>query len=294
MTLEVAKGIVGLEGGTIPGEQLGFRPRALVLWWCREQPAGCTGGIGFAADGAGEASTAWVADDALAPGVLSHWGAETAVLFYEDPRIPDAAARGRIRYADRGFSVECDRELEHPWLIHYLAVGGSDVHGAAVRSLVLNGTGGRAVTGLGFAPDIVLATAGAGSTAGEPRPGLAVALGAATRPSGQVAAGFVAHAEAGRTIARGAQCTDAVAVLPAVAASGEIDALSRLRSFDRDGFTLKTAHSASELPLAVLALAGGRYTVGLGDTASRTTAARLRARRRAPVRHRPRCNVARA
>ena len=111
MTLEVAKGIVRLEGGTIPGEQLGFRPRALVLWWCREQPAGCTGGIGFAADGAGEASTAWVADDALAPGVLSHWGAETAVLFYETPRIPDAAARGRIRYADRGFSVECDREL---------------------------------------------------------------------------------------------------------------------------------------------------------------------------------------
>ena len=41
---------------------------------------------------------------------------------------------------------------EHPWLVHYLALGGSDVQGAAVRSFVLDGTGARALTGLGFTP----------------------------------------------------------------------------------------------------------------------------------------------
>ncbi len=166
MALEVAKGIVRLEAGTTPAEELDFRPRALVLWWCRERSAGCAGGIGFATDGGGDASTAWVADDALAPGVLSRWGAEAPLLFHDDPRTPDASFRGHVRFADRGFSVECDREPEHPWLVHYLALGGSDVHSAAVRSLVLDSTGTRAVTGLGFTPGFVLAAVGAGSMAG--------------------------------------------------------------------------------------------------------------------------------
>lgn len=271
MALDVAKGVARLCAGTSPVEELGFRPRALLLWWCRERPAACTGGIGFATDGAGEASTAWAADDALAPGVLSRWGADTALLCFEDPRTPDAAVRGRILFADRGFSVACDREPEHPWLVHFLALGGSDVRDTAVRSLVLDGTGRREITGLGFAPDLVFATTGAGSAAGEPRPGLAVAFGAAARPSRQVAGGFVVHAGAGEAIVRGAQCTDAVAVLPAAVASGEMSVVSRLVSFDPDGFTLETTHSTSELSLTVLALAGGRYTVGLGRSASRTT-----------------------
>jgi hypothetical protein len=275
MALEVAKGIVRLEAGITPDEELEFRPRALVLWWCRERSAGCAGGIGFATDGAGDASTAWVADDALAPGVLSRWGAEAPLLFHEDPRTPGASARAHVRFGNRGFHFECDREPKHPWLVHYLALGGADVQSAAVRSFVLDSTGTRAVTGLGFTPGIVLAAVGAGSTAGEPQSGLAVGFGAAAPLSNQVASGFVSQVEAGGTIARGAQRTDAVAVLPAAEPSGEIAALSRLVSFDQDGFTLETTRLTSELSLAVLALAGGNYTVGLGTASSRTTAVDL-------------------
>jgi hypothetical protein len=271
MTLEAAKGIVRVEAGTTPAEELSFRPRALVLWWSRERSAGCAGGIGFATDGAGEASTAWVADDTLAPGVLSRCGTGAPLLFHDDPRTPDASLPGHVRFADRGFSFDCDREPEHPWLVHYLALGGSDVHSAAVRSLVLDASGTRSVTGLGFTPGVVLATVGAGSSAGEPQSGLAVAFGAASASSDQLAGGFVAQTEDEEMIVRGAQCTGAVAVLPAVTASAEIAALSRLVSFDRDGFTLETTHLASELPLAVLALGGGSYTVGRGVASSRPT-----------------------
>ncbi len=271
MSVEIAKGILRLAAGTAPTEALDFRPRALVLWWCRERMTGCAGGIGFATDGAGEASTAWVADDDLAPGVFSRWGAEAPLLFHDDPRTPDTSSRAHVRFADRGFCIECDREPEDPWLVHYLAIGGSDVHSAAVRSLVLDTTGTRAVTGLGFTPGCVLAAVGAGSTAGEPQSGLAIGFGAAARLSDQVAGGFVSQVEAGGTIARGAQCADAIAVLPAPAPSGEIAALSRLDSFDRDGFTLETTRLTSELPLAVLALEGGDYTVGLSTASSRTT-----------------------
>lgn len=272
MSLEVAKGIVRLESGTTPTEELGFRPHALVLWWCRERSSGCAGGIGFATDGAGEASTAWVANDVLAPGVFSRWGAEAPVLFHEDPRTPDVSSRAHVRFGNLGFHLECDRRPERPWLVHYLALGGSDLQSAAVRSLVLDGTGTYAVTGLGFTPSIVLAAVGAGSTAGEPQSGLAVGFGAAARLSNQVAGGFVSQADAGGTIARGAQCTSAVAVLPAAEPSGEIAVLSRLVSFDPDGFTLETTRLTSELPLAVLALEGGNYTVGLGTASSRGTA----------------------
>ncbi len=270
MALEVAKGILRVARGVTPAEELNFRPRALVLWWCRERSGGCAGGIGFATEGGGDASTAWAADDALAPGVLSRWGAEAPLLLHDDPRTPDVSSRGRVRFADRGFSVECDRHPEHPWLVHYLALGGSDVHRAAVCDLALESTGTRVVSGLGFKPGLVLAAVGAGSKAGEPRSGLAVGFGAAALPSKQAASGFVSQADAGGTIARGAQFADAIALLPA--ASGEIEALSRLVSFDRDGFTLETTNLASELPLAVLALEGGSYTVGMGTASSRATA----------------------
>jgi len=271
MSSEAAKGIVRVEPGTTPAAELAFQPRALILWWCRGAVAGCAGGIGFATDGGGEASTAWAADDALAPGVLSRWGAEAPLLFHKDPRAPEASSRGHIRFAERGFSVEYDREPADPWLVHYLALGGSDVH-AAVRNLVLDGTGTYSVSGLGFTPGCVLATIGAGLTVREPQSDLAVGFGAAAGRSRQAAGGFVARADAGQTIARGAQCTDALAVLPVAAPSAGIAAHSRLVSFDRDGFTLETTRLTSELPLAVLVLEGGDYSVGLGTASSRATA----------------------
>ena len=101
--------------------------------------------------------------------------------------------RGHVHVADRGFSVECDQDPEQPWLVHYLALGGADVQGAAVRSFALGATGAYAVTGLGFTPGVVLAALGAGSTAGEPQSGLAVGFGAAARQSDQVAGGFVSQ-----------------------------------------------------------------------------------------------------
>ena len=272
MALEVTKGVLRLAPGTTPAAELTFRPRALVLWWCRERTEGCAGGIGFATDGGGEASTAWAADDGLAPGVLSHLGAQAPLLLHSDPQTPDASARGRVRFADRGFSVECDHHPEHPWLVHYLALGGSDARRAAVRDLVLDSTGTCAVTGLGFEPGVVLAAVGAGSIAGEPRSGLTVGFGAAAGVSNQVASGFVSRVEAGGALASGAQFAGAIALLPAAGASGEIAVLSRLVSFDHDGFTLENTRLASELPLAVLALEGGSYTAGMGTASSRATA----------------------
>ena len=276
MSFEVAKGIVRLSAATTPVEQLGFRPRALILWWCSDPGAGCRGGIGFATDGGGEAATGWIADDALSPSVLSRVGANAALLLYESPSEPDSAPRARVRFVDDGFSFECDRTPHHTWLVHYVAVGGSDVRGAAVRSLVLDGLGRRSVTGLDFAPGLVAATAGAGVAAGAAQRGLAIAFGAAAGPRRQVAGGFVAQADAGKTIVRGAQRAGALAALPAADDSDGMGVVMRLVSLDPDGFTIETTHAAFDLPVAVLALAGESYSVGLGKAGARTTAAGLK------------------
>jgi hypothetical protein len=275
MAVQVAKGIVQLKAATA-ARRLGFRPQALVLWWCREPPAGCTGGIGFGAGAGGEASVAWVADDALNSGAPSQLGADTALLLYEDPSDPDSTARGHVHFDDHGFSFDFDREAKHEWLVHYFAVGGSGVPGAAVRCLTLDDTGRRSITGLEFEPGIVLATAGAGSMEGVARQdGLAVAFGAATGPTRQVAAGFVGHVDSDRSIVRGAHYADSLAVLPAVDGFGGIEAVARLVSLDRDGFTVETTHAVPDLPLALLAIGGDHYSVGLGDAASPRTAVGL-------------------
>jgi hypothetical protein len=272
MSLEVAKGIVRLDTHVPAPVDLAFQPHALVVWWCREPPAGCTGGIGFATDGQGEACSAWAAEDAVAPGVLRRLESQTALLFCDDPRASDAPIQGRIQFTDRGFLVQCDRPPNCAWVVHYLALGGSDVRGAAVRSMVLDGTGVSAVESLGFAPRLVLATAAAGPGSGESRPDLSVTFGAAAGPNQQVAAGFVARVERSRTVVRGAQCAGALAVVPAAAASGGLGALVRVVSFDRDGFTVDAVDATSQIPLAALVLGGGRYRAGLDRARSRSTA----------------------
>ena len=276
MSVEVAKGIVRLSDATTPVERLGFRPRALILWWGSDPAAGCTGGIGFATDGGGEAATGWVANDACNPGVLSRVGADTAVLLYENPSDLDSTARARVCFVGDGFSFECDRTPQHPWVVHYFAVGGSGVRRAAVRSLMLGDSGRRSVTGLDFAPGIVAATAGAGAAAGGAQNGLAIAFGAAAGPRQQVAGGFVAHANDDETIVRGAQRADALVALPCPDGSDGMGVLTRLVSLDSDGFTVETTRSTFGLPLAVLALAGDGYGVGLGTARSRKTGVGLR------------------
>jgi len=272
VTLEAAKGLVRLDAGAAnPGhihlEEIGFRPRALVLWWSLQEDLatapGNRGGIGIAAEGSEEAAAAWAADDAASPGVLSRWTGTTALLGFDLPRAPATAFSGRIVWTERGFALDYAGSTGGIWHVHYFALGGSDVRHAAVRRLALERSGPSAVRGLGFRPDFLLFLPGAGGTVSEPEDGLVHAVGAATGPDAQAAAAFTASVDGTRTSVGGAQRADAVVALPDLAGSGELDAFARLVSLDPDGFTLETTlRGSTPRPLACLALAGGRYAVG--------------------------------
>ena len=116
------------------------------------------------------------------------------------------------------------------------------MHRAAVCDLALEGTGTRAVSGLGFKPGLVLAAVGAGSKAGEPRSGLAVGFGAAALPSKQAACGFVGRFGGVERLESDRQHAHQVAH---ARRTPPAHAPARLVSFDRDGFTLETTNLAS-------------------------------------------------
>ncbi len=264
-----------------PRERLPFRPRALLLWWaCESDPVtalGNLGGIGIAADASSQACLAWAADDRSAPGVLGRWGADEAFLA---PSDPSGAQRlgGAVRFADDGFHLELRGESPETWRIHYLALGGSELRSAEVTTLRLDRPGSQSVRGLRSRPDFLLFLPGAGASPSPLAPGLGPAIGMATGPRAQAAAGFDARVDGTETVARGALRNDAVVALPEPSDSWEYASLAHLVSLDEDGFTLATSASQQPaLPLACLALSGGRYAVGLGRSA-RPPRRRLRER----------------
>ncbi len=245
---------------------LGFRPRALVLWWTAQETEGAArgnrGGIGFAADL--QSAVAWVSDDAASPTRAARWlDGEHAIVGFEHSTAGSAAMRGRIASFDAdGFTIAWQTRPSSPWSLHYLAVGGSDVTDAAVRRFVAPGGGAHSVTGIGFEPDLLLLVPTGVDGPGGRAPGALVSLGAATGARSQVASGFTSSDGVDRSEVRGAQRADAVAVLP-VAGTSEPGGIGRLLSMDPDGFTLEWSVTPSWPGSAVcLALRGGRYRIG--------------------------------
>jgi hypothetical protein len=277
MTFEAAKGIIRLDvvspDGGVHVEQLSFRPRALVVWWSLETDPvtalGNCGGMGIAAEGSGQAALAWAADDRLAAGVLGRWSSDSAFLGCSDPGGA-SRVRGVIRTVEHGFVLEYNGRSDGVWDVHYLALGGTDLRSAAVRSVQLERAGEHSVGGLGFKPDFLLFLPGAGAPAFPFEAGLAPGIGVTTEPAQQAAAGFGARVDRTDTLARGALRGDAVVALPEPDDSGAYAFLAHVVSLDPDGFTLATTREpARPLPLACLALAGGQYAAGVAAAAQR-------------------------
>jgi hypothetical protein len=272
MTFEVTKGLFRVDARAARGsrhlEEIGYRPRALLLWWSLQPELGTApgnrGGIAVAAGESEAAAVAWAADDKT-PGVLSRWAGDTALLGFEGPMATAPALGGRALWTDNGFILDHLEDTVGVWQVHYLALGGADLHQAAVRSFSLEGSRETVVGGLGFRPDFLLFLPAAGGKLSEPESGLVHAVGAATGVEDQISAAFTASVQGTRISVSGTQRPGAVVALADPSGSGELGAYARLVSLDSDGFTLETRlRGSSPVPLAFLALAGGRYAVRRG------------------------------
>jgi len=269
MTFEVAKGLFRVDAGVSRGrrhiEEIGFRPRALLLWWSLQTGLGTAtgnrGGIGVTAGSSEAASAAWAADD-VTPGVLSRWNGNTALLGFDGPLATGPALSGSASWTDDGFVLEQGEDTVGTWQVHYLALGGADLRHAAVRPCSLERSGQAAVGGLGFRPDFLLFLPGAGGNLSEPESGLVHAVGAASAVEAQVSAAFTASVHDSRISVSGTQRAGAVVALADPTDSAKLTAYARVVSLDSDGFTLEARlRDSAPLPLACLALGGGQYAV---------------------------------
>src|SRR6266516_2235492 len=108
---------------------IGFEPGALILWWTAQAEWGSApgnrGGVGLVA-GSMQSAVAWASDDGAESIRASRWLDDAAVLGFAGADADCSDIRGRIAaFDDDGFVFEWLTRPRTPWLIHYLALGGS-------------------------------------------------------------------------------------------------------------------------------------------------------------------------
>jgi hypothetical protein len=245
---------------------LGFRPCALLLWWSAQADWGSApgnrGGVGLAA-GSGQSAIAWASDDGAESIRASRWLEDVAILGFEAASADGPDVRGQIGAFDEdGFVVNWHTRPRTPWLVHYLALGGSDLREAAVCRFAAAQTGLQRVDGLKFEPDFVLLVPSGVEKPGIRAAGTLLSLGVATDESAQAAGAFLSTGTGTGAQSRSSQRTGNVAALP-FSGTSESAAFGTLVSTDPDGFTLEWSRDAEDLgSVMCLAVKGGRYKIG--------------------------------
>lgn len=262
--------------------ELPFEPRALVCWWALtaagEAAPPNRGGIGFATGTGAAAAVAWASDSGGELTRSGSWLDDGLVV-----ALNGATAAGPILRADLaavdadGFTLEWTATSSETAGIHCLALGGSDIVASAVGTFrVPDSPRRQAVHQIGFRPDLILLAPTVCESPKTLRPGLVVSFGAAAVARGQAASAF-ASADGGQpgTVA-GCQRLGAAVVVPDPEVSRGLAALGLVSSFDPDGFTIDWSRVRGAGAVAYLAIAGGRYAVGVGSMPLRRPARRSR------------------
>ena len=113
---------------------LGFRPLAVVAWWARQSSAGTKwgnrGGIGFWT-GTETLSVAWdSADGETSTRTAQH--ADDAALLGLDAEKLGVTMRADVEFNEDGITLRYATRPSRPWMVHFLALGGSAVQSSRV------------------------------------------------------------------------------------------------------------------------------------------------------------------
>ena len=278
MALQVFKGTLTAPSTT--GNQaytgVGFQPKALIFFGTRQTATGYAVGmgamLGYAVSSSGQVVVATCANDNVSPTQPARGINNGACIQSMTPATAAVDIQGLLVTMDAdGFTINwTSASAGTTFIVHYVALGGSDITGAAVGTGTANtSTGTKAYTGTGFQPDFVMT--GHMSTSSAPPVTLTggrLGIGAAAtggsgaayigEVDGVASSDVVCYANSGVVFAQG-NPSAAVAIV------------ASLSSFDADGFTFNfTTVSGSAIQFIWLALKGGRYNV-LSDTQKTST-----------------------
>jgi len=253
-----------------PISGLGFQPKAVIFFWTRQDAEGLLAnirsGYGFASSPSNESAIAFASNNGVAvfAAVTGRWQSLTSSILILNDGAPSLVAEAEITSFDAdGFTLDWITNEPRADIIHYVALGGSDLTNAIAGSFQKTlGPGIQTVTGVGFQPEFVMFLSANAATVGAPGdPHGKANLGFAASPSSRASMGVLLE---DATLIRNtwvyARSDRAFVELNN---SGGEETRIELASFDPDGFTLnKEVNTASGQYIHYLALRGGRYRVG--------------------------------
>ena len=270
MAFDVKKG--SFTCNTSPGNQVisgtGFTPKALIFWTSLMTAEGFSvqnrGAIGLVVSTSARRYYAWASNDAADPTNVGGRSADLAIGMLSAVSTVDGEA-DFVSFEANGFTLNWTDAPSSAWIVHYIALGGSDLTNVFLKTFnseVL--TGNKAYTGVGFLPDCLVSL---GAHTGTTLPsttatGLSPSIGFGLSSTARHVAGFGDQDNVATSNA--ASYLYASRVLAIANMEDSENTLADIVSLDADGFTLNyTSVIGSARPVAVLCLKGGQYKVGV-------------------------------
>ncbi|MEW6171853.1 MAG: hypothetical protein AB1510_02120 [Bacillota bacterium] len=260
--------------GTAPVSQtvahgLGQTPKALILWTNGKTDELFSGSFMFGQGFSDGVNSRSVAVASLDNDLYGNYGgaiSSTAVLTIVNPGDVVVARCSLASWDATNFVLNWTTNDAVAYVIHFIAIGGTDVSAKVITHNTPTVTGNISVTGVGFQPDVILtlpATTGADK--------LSFGLGAASSSTAQWATRVYAISGASNTRSKRAQLTNACVF-------EGTDLFTRLQaslvSFDADGFTLNyTAVATVSLSVWCLCLKGVFAKAGVFNKSTGTAPA---------------------
>jgi hypothetical protein len=260
---------------TITG--VGFLPKVIIFWWTRQtsygELAGISMGYGFATNYTGvyqNRGVAFASNDAAGSSVSGRRRSDAYSIIILSSGTPALGAQASVTaYNNDGFSLDWQANEARADIIHFVALGGSDLTAASTGSFdLVTGTGTQDITGVGFQPDFVMFlwtfTEAVDTNNAHAEVGLGLAASSTKRGA------IVANSEDGRNNMDTwqQQRTDSCILLLNPTNGGQ-DAIVDFSQFLADGFRLsKSDGPADDTPIFYLALKGGEYDVGSFDSST--------------------------
>ena len=234
---------------------LGFQPKAVIFYFTNNTVNGIrpgqTFGIGYTNGTNGMRSAGFTCDNGAAVANCGRYRSSNATIDVLVPGTPILIASAELNqlHGD-GFALRWTINDANPDIIHYVAIGGTDVTHTKVGTFTLsNSAGDQAVTGLGFKPDFIMflwtfreqeatlahdAQLGFGFAKNLTSQGASLVFGRDPRPAND---GYKSRQYWGNSI-----------IL--LTSTGVQDAIANLKSMDGDGFTVtKTDDPAAVTPI---------------------------------------------
>lgn len=259
---------------TVVGAQsvtgVGFQSKAVIFFWTRQTAVGFLAmqsmGAGFATSAANQRAVAIAENDNAVSSNAGRRKSEANVIIMLSNGTPTMSANAALTSFDvDGFTINWLSNEVRQDIIHYIAIGGSDITNATAGTFNSNvAIGNQPVAGLGFQPDFVMFLTGSTGANDTNLSNSQLSLGFAKSSAarGAIVTGSQ-DARASNLRKRSQQRTNACILLLTLPDVRTQDGIADFVSMDANGFTINWSDApAVATPIFYLALKGGQYNVG--------------------------------